>query len=211
MHQFNVGLARPCADVEHATEFFMKTIGTPLVKGLRNASLTAIACLALTFPLSAANAGFFDFLFSPLQPAAPAQPSYQYPPQSGYPGKKKRAAHRPKNLVAKIHPGRQGHDVIGLMDDESLKNGDVVMTPAGIRIFTGSSGPHHSEDDFAKISEMKGLSKTQRSALLFLDSGAANAGIEPGILAGRSVADGGPTAGEMIKDPKGNKVRYVGP
>jgi hypothetical protein len=198
-------------------EQFMKSLGAPLAKGLRNAGLAAAACLALTVSPSAANAGFFDFLFGPLHPPA-AQPVYQSPPQPGYPRKKKAAAHRSRSLVAKIHPSHEGRGahlergaVVGLMDDDSLKNGDAVMTPAGLRIFTGSSGAHHSDDDFARISEIKGLSKTQRSALLFLDAGAANAGQRPTLVAGRSVAEGGPAAGEMIVDPKGNKIRYVGP
>ena len=173
----------------------------------RAASFAAIACFGLTVPLSAANAGFFDFLFAPLHPA---QPTPQYAPQP-FPQKKRMVAHRPKNLVAKLHPAHGAHaaPVVGLMDDESLRNGDVVMTADGIRIFTGSSGSHHSEDDFAKISDTEGLSKTQRSALLFLDAGAA--GAEPAVLAGRSVADGSTAAGEIITDPRGNKIRYVGP
>ena len=97
------------------------------------------------------------------------------------------------------------------MDDESLRNGDVVMTAEGLRVFTGSAGSHHDEEDFVKISDTEGLSKTERSALLFIDSGAAAAGVAPAVLAGRSVADGGPAAGQIITDPRGNKIRYVGP
>ena len=95
------------------------------------------------------------------------------------------------------------------MEDESLRNGDVVMTADGLRVFTGSPGSHHSEDDFAKISDTEGLSKTQRTALLFLDSGAS--GGAPVLVAGRSVAEPSTTAGEIITDPRGNKIRYVGP
>ena len=95
------------------------------------------------------------------------------------------------------------------MDDESLRNGDVVMTADGIRVFTGSAGSQHSEDEFAKLSDIKGMSKTQRSALLFIDSGAAGANLT--LVAGRSVAEGSTAAGEIITDPRGNKIRYVGP
>ena len=117
----------------------------------------------------------------------------------------------PKNLVAKLHPAKGTHaaPVVGLMEDESLRNGDVVMTADGLRVFTGSAGSHHSEEDFAKISDTEGLSKTQRSALLFLDSGAAGGGAM--LVAGRSVAEPSNTAGEIITDPRGNKIRYVGP
>jgi hypothetical protein len=187
----------------------MKSVRFSLSKCARAAGFAAIACFALTLPFSAANAGFFDFLFAPLHPA---QPTPQYAPQP-FPQKKRVVIHRPKNLVAKLHPAKGAHaaPVVGLMDDESLRNGDVVMTADGIRVFTGSAGSHHKDDDFARISDIKGLSKTQRSALLFLDPGAAGAGAELTLVAGRSVADGSTAAGEMITDPRGNKIRYVGP
>jgi hypothetical protein len=192
----------------------MKSVRFSFSNCARAASFAAIACFALTIPFSAANAGFFDFLFAPLHPVQPTY-SEQYAPQP-LPKKKKTAAHRPRNLVAKLHPAHSPHAaaptaVVGLMDDESLRNGDVVMTADGIRVFTGSAGSHHNDDDFARVSDIRGLSKTQRSALLFLDSGAAGAGAELTLVAGRSVADGSAAAGEMITDPRGNKVRYVGP
>ncbi|MGO9673028.1 MAG: hypothetical protein ACLPSF_02475 [Methylocella sp.] len=188
----------------------MKSLSSSLSKVARAASFAAVVCFAIATPFSAANAGFFDFLFAPLRPA---QPSYseQYAPRPL--PKKKTAAHRPKNLVAKLHPaGRGAHatPVVALMDDESLRNGDVVMTAEGIRVFTGSAGSRHSEDEFAKISDIKGLSKTERSALFFLDSRTV-ATAEPAVLAGRSVAEISPAAGEMITDPRGNRIRYVGP
>ncbi len=209
----------------------MNSLRFSLAKWARAAGFATATCLVFTFPFSAANAGFFDFLFAPLHPA-PVQPSYseQYNPQ--FPKKKKVAAHRPRSLVAKLHPahdGRGAHSaptIVGLMDDESLRNGDVVMTPDGIRIFTGSSGGHHNDDDFAKITETEGLSKAELSTLLFLDTGAADARAEqstlvagaadvgpqqPTLVAGRSVAEPSTTAGEIITDPRGNKIRYVGP
>ncbi len=173
----------------------------------RAASFAAVACLGLSVPSSAANAGFFDFLFAPFRP----QPAYpQYAPQPMQ-QRKRVVIHRPKNLVAKLHPAKGAHaaPVVGLMEDESLRNGDVVMTADGLRVFTGSPGSHHSEDDFAKISDTEGLSKTQRTALLFLNSGAS--GGAPVLVAGRSVAEPSTTAGEIITDPRGNKIRYVGP
>ena len=185
----------------------MRRVGFSSPKFARAAGFAAIACFAISVPFSAANAGFFDFLFAPLHPV---QPAPQYAPQS-FPQKKHAAIHRPKNLVAKLHPAKGPHaaPIVGLMDDESLRNGDVVMTADGIRVFTGSAGSQHSEEDFAKLSDVKGISKTQRSALLFIDSGAASANLT--LVAGRSVAEGSTAAGEIITDPRGNKIRYVGP
>ncbi len=189
----------------------MTSLSSSLTRFARAGGLAVAASLALVLPLSPANAGFFDFLFAPLHPAQPAYSPQQYAPS--LPKKKKAAAHKPKNLVARLNPahgpGVRAGAVVGLMDDQSLRNGDVVMTAEGLRVFTGSGGPRHSEDDFARISDIKGLSKTQRGALLALDVGAG--GANPALLDGRSVAEAAPTAGEMITDPRGARIRYVGP
>lgn len=192
-----------------------KNAGLSVKKAARAGAMALGLGLIFAFPLNAANAGFFDFLFAPFHPA-PAQPSLsdQYLSQP----KKKKFAHRPKDLVARVHPGRDGRGRqaptnVSLMDDESLRNGDVVMTSDGLRIFTGSAGARHSDDDFAKISETEGLSAARRSALVFIDAGAADArAAQPALLDGRSVAEASATnEGETIIDPHGNKIRYVGP
>ena len=109
----------------------MRRVGFSSPKCARAAAFAAVACFAISVPFSAANAGFFDFLFAPLHPV---QPAPQYAPQP-QPHKKRVVIHRPKNLVAKLHPAKGPHaaPIVGLMDDESLRNGDVVMTADGIR------------------------------------------------------------------------------
>lgn len=177
----------------------------------RQAAIAATAGLALTVPFNAANAGFFDFLFAP-QPAQTAVPIYRPAPHFHY-------HHQPKRKVVsrhakfaddRTHPS-PARVVSSFMDDDSLKDGDVVMTKDGIRIFTGASGAHHSSDDFTKISEFKHLSSQKRTALLAIDAGSAGAGQSSALLAGRSAADLGLSAGEMVIDPRGYKIRYVGP
>jgi hypothetical protein len=207
----------------------------PTLSAPRRAAIAIAACLALSLtlalPSGPAEAGFFDFLFPPLQPA-PAAPAYRprgaphfsrYRPtyhverrqraHFGHPQKKAVAA-RPQKIVEDKGPVLQR--VTGLMQDGSLKRGDAVMTFGGVRVFIGSEGSHHKVDDFAPISESRDLSRRQRSALLAIDPAsqaeAAKAdNAKPVLLAGRSAADRGLSAGEMIVDPKGNKIRYVGP
>ena len=82
----------------------MKSLSSSLSKFARAGGIAAIACLGLAVPLSPANAGFFDFLFTPFHPAQPTY-SQQYAPQPAPKKKKSAALHRPKNLVAKLHPG----------------------------------------------------------------------------------------------------------
>ncbi len=176
----------------------------------RAVSFVAAACLALTIPLSPANAGFFDFLFPP-QPAPMAAPMYPGPHYYARPHQKKKVASRhPKIVAGNSHPAL-AHVVSSVMEDDSLKDGDAVMTDDGIRIFTGTSGSRHTSEDFAKIADIKGLSKRQRSALIEIAAGSAGADPQPALLNGRSAADSSVAEGEMIVDPKGNKIRYVGP
>lgn len=190
----------------------------------RPARRAALIALALTLPFDAAQAGFFDFLFMPQMAPNP----YPYPgvtPQwRGPPRIHKRKAkvkvqeHRRQRriTVTKARPAGLPHAApTGIMDDHSLQNGDAVMTLRGIRIFAGRSGDRHSPEDFAKLSEIKGLSKSARKDLAAIDAARSEPGarISPRqeIVTGRSAADSSISAGVTIKDPKGRMIRYVGP
>jgi hypothetical protein len=182
-------------------------------------TLGLVQCIA--FP-SIAHAGFFDFLFGLFQ----SRPSGGYfggmPGHWGAdPGFRRRAdrsfhrhghklSARRKMVVTDNHP-------IGpfaptdLMDDESLRPGDAVMTPTGIRIFVGSSGNHHEPDDFRKLSDIKGLPKRERKALAALDAQGSGMEGKPGLATGRSASERKLVVGETIIDPQGRSIRYVGP
>jgi len=202
---------------------FLATIFSGRGRAARGA---AFAAVALVLPLNTAHAGFFDFLFAP-PPLAPT-------PYQGYPGgmsphwrgiphyhrrRPKVVERRRHHNVAAIEKTRRGAlthiAATGIMDDGSLQDGDAVMTQRGIRIFTGSSSAHHSQEDFAKLSEIKGLSGRARAALAAIDANRS----EPGdhvlrhsdMLTGRSAADPRLSAGVMMADPKGRMIRYVGP
>ncbi|SFK18464.1 hypothetical protein [Methylocapsa palsarum] len=186
--------------------------------------LAGAAALALTLPLNSANAGFFDFLFQP-QPATSASPMRPgpFPSDSGYRSAASRhktkavSLHRPK-AVEKMHVAKVGgplRPAPGLMDDDSLREGDAVMTHFGVRVFIGDAGRHHRAEDFASLSSIKVISKSARSALLAIDSRRASpnsvAALQSDVVTGRSVAEPQVEAGAMITDPKGNTIRYVGP
>lgn len=199
----------------------------------------ALAPLALPVSFDAANAGFFDFLFQPQQPAPGA-----YAPQS--PGFRethdRRHFHqRPSRRVAEHHPKRDEHrrapkqivlrhpkwdekdscckskeaarPAPVLLEDDSLREGDAVMTHSGIKVFTGDAGSHHKIDDFALVSDAD-ISKRARKALLAMDpfrSSSDQLPAQAGLTTGRSAAEPHVTTGDMIVDPRGNMVRYVGP
>jgi hypothetical protein len=185
---------------------------------------TVMVGLGIAFP-SIAQAGLFDFLFG--QSERPAvRPNEGYfggmPGQWGAdPGFRRRAdrgfhRHGHKFMSRRKLPVADNHPVgpvppTDLMDDGSLRHGDAVMTPAGIRIFIGSSANHHEPEDFRKPSEIKGLSKVERKALAALDAQGSGTGGKPGIATGRSASERKLVFGETIIDPQGRAIRYVGP
>ena len=192
----------------------------------RNRRAVAIAAVTvgfIAFP-SIAHAGFFDFLFG--QPERPAVRPYEtYPNGLPYwgagPGFRRRAdasflrhrhklSARRKMVVADSHPAGPLAPT-DLMDDDSLRPGDAVVTPSGIRIFIGSSGSHHAPEDFRKPSEIKGLPKRERKALAALDAQDSGTDGKPGMATGRSASERKLVFGETIIDPQGRSIRYVGP
>lgn len=183
----------------------------------------AIALLGTGLYPCIAHAGFFDFLFQQFQAPAvwPFEGRPGYMPRHADPGFYRRSFHkhklsaRRKVIVADQtdHPVRP-HGPIDLMDDDSLQEGDAVMTQAGIRIFTGDSNSHHKPEDFRKLSEIKGLSKLERKALAAIDAPGSDTSASKGkheMVTGRSITDATVVTGETITDPKGRSIRYVGP
>ena len=180
---------------------------------------------SMAFP-SLAHAGFFDFLFGqPFQSPAVrpyggyfgdmpghwgADPSFRRRADPSFHRHRHKLSARRKMVVADSHP-------VGplaptdLMDDDSLRRGDAVMTASGIRIFIGSSGNHHEPEDFRKLSEIKGLSKVERKALAALDAQGSGTDGKPGMATGRSASERKLVFGETIIDPQGRSIRYVGP
>lgn len=173
-----------------------------------------------------AQAGFFDFLFGQTYQPRTARPYGG--DLGGMPGYSGAGSGFRRHADRGFH--RHGHKSMarrtlliagnhtegpvpptGLMDDESLRYGDAVMTPAGIRIFIGGSSDHHAPADFKKLSEIKGLPKAERKALAALDAQGSGADGEPGMTTGRSANEHKLVIGETIIDPQGCLVRYVGP
>lgn len=206
-----------------------------LISGLgRYARGPAIAAAVLAMPFDSAHAGFFDFLFNPPPPVQSQPPGYysgrmapRWHPHAYFHERRPRAMalhHHPgsveKTRHAKLSHGDRSHVAVahaapGLMDDDSLQDGDAVMTDRGVRIFTGDSGDHHKPEDFAKLSETKGLSSRARTALVAIDAnrsdGRGSNLHDTNVMTGRSAADSGVSTGKLIMDPRGRMIRYVGP
>lgn len=209
---------------------------TFLTGGVRNCALAlAVVGVALSVPLESAKAGFFDFLFQPqlFAPEAYAPRPRRHPHSASDFSRRHRLAikrHAAKvrhagRPVALLHPKWEEKDpcckVAGaarpapvLLDDDSLREGDAVMTHSGLKVFMGDSGPHHRLEDFAPLSDAKSLPRRVRKILLELDP--RGSGNEPRraqleLTTGRSAAAATMATGSMIVDPRGNRIRYVGP
>jgi hypothetical protein len=194
-------------------------------RGVAVAVVTIGLVQSIAFP-SLAHAGFFDFLFGQLfqgQAVRPhegyfggmpghwgADPGFRRHADRGFHRHGHKLAARRKMVVADNHPVGPVPPT-DLMDDDSLRRGDAVMTPNGIRIFIGSSGDHHDPEEFRKPSEIKGLSKVERKALAALDAQGSGTDGKPGLATGRSASEHKLVFGETVIDPRGRSIRYVGP
>lgn len=181
-------------------------------------AVLAASMLAIVSAPPPASAGFFDFLFNPKAPIwnpfAPA-PEQAQPTQRAAPARKKKphAVARTLHLLERTRPSGLPLASRDFMDDGSLRGGDAVMTPNGIRIFTGPPGARHRPENFVRLNEIKGLGKQERSALAALEartSGVSRTEAKQSLATGRSAA-GTIAAGALITDPKGRTIRYVGP
>ncbi|HET6378229.1 MAG TPA: hypothetical protein VFG05_07980 [Methylocella sp.] len=169
-----------------------------------------------------AKAGFFDFLFGALAPSQPAYDPNLHPQGFGSTqGVRRRAdrsfhrhdqkARRKIVVAARTDNPSRPQKPVTLLDDDSLRKGDIVVMPEGLRIFAGVPGSRHSPEDFKKPSEVKSLSKPERKALAGMDPRASFPESKEGLVTGRSATDQKLSPGEVITDPRGRMVRYVGP
>lgn len=71
-----------------------------------------------------------------------------------------------------------GDPVAALMNDPTLRNGDIVVFPEGPRVFRGGSAPHR-QADFEDLSRSRAISAGVRSRILAMTGGArARSGAE---------------------------------
>lgn len=158
------------------------------------------------------RAGFFDFLFGPFQgpPAVQVMPRHRHTGQFHHPHRH-RETQRIK-LIGADHsdPHSRLQGLAGLMEDDSLRKGDVVVMADGIRVFVGPAGSHHEPEDFRMPSDVKGLSKRERNALAAMEVKGSALPPTAGVLVGRSATEG-TIAIVTATDSHGRTIRYVGP
>lgn len=160
----------------------MATVGTKLISLVKPCSILAGA-LMLPFGISAVPAqaqGIFGLFSAFSQPAAPAPPpSFGYQPDPGFEQPRRKTRPRPKPVAvveAEIKkpiepkpPGEIANPVPALLADSTLRPGDMVMFPDGLRVFTGKRGSSHKLADFKPLAQAgKHLSRATRKLVAHL-------------------------------------------
>ena len=172
----------------------------------RAVALVGVAGSLALLPGSA-QAGFFEQLFG-MQPAPEVQqPAVASPDVQFAPRRVHRAPVRRKVATAVV---------TDLMHDKTLHRGDAVIMKDGLHVYRGSAQGTHEAHDFVPLDE-SGLPRKERLTLAAVDTTRASvadkdAGAPGSLASGRSAAVSAPISeGTMVTDPRGGKVRYVGP
>lgn len=157
-----------------------------------------------------ASAGFLDFLFKP------ASPSVAEPPSASVLLAEPRDSETPAPRPLVVHPlvhhtvpvievrdppcCKSGEDPYAyLMHDKTLRPGDAVMTPNGIRIFEGPVAARHGPNDFAPLAAAKNVESKNRTELAQVDA-------RPGQLLPAQVLAQKPSKPETVAQWPGNKL-----
>ena len=145
-----------------------------------------VLTVALILPLAisavpAQAQGIFGLFRALSQPTVPAQPpqSFGYQPDPGLEQPRRKARPRPKPVVVEQPeikkpiepkpPGEIANPVPALLVDSTLRPGDMVMFPDGLRVFTGRPRSSHKLTDFKPLAQAgKHLSRATRKLVAHL-------------------------------------------
>jgi hypothetical protein len=161
----------------------MSKLGIRLITLVKPFSILTVAlALPLTMNVVPAQAqSIFGFFGTFSQPAAPAPPpqSFGYQPDPGVEQTRRRVRPRPKPVVVEQleikkpiqpkPPSEIANPVPALLADSTLRPGDMVMFPDGLRVFTGKPGSSHKLADFKPLAQAgKHLSRATRKLVAHL-------------------------------------------
>jgi hypothetical protein len=151
-------------------------------------ALVASLGVSASRPVHAEDSGFWETVRASAGfRAAPRSSSWF--PRLGYErrGLAHRRAARAKQPAVKVadpvppsarkppDPAKRPNPLVTLLNDPTLRPGDIVMFPDGPRVFRGRPGAQHAYVDFVKVSASKELPKSTRKALAAMSVGENNA------------------------------------
>jgi hypothetical protein len=139
--------------------------------------------------VQAQEGGFFEMLFGTQRQAAPAPaPSYGTPTAYGdgyyrrHRSERRRALRMKTRYAALPRPEKVDSDISGkqpvdqkaiqdnptkaILEDKTLRAGDIVVMPNGPKVFTGSSQKVHRAGDFEDVKYSRFLDKKTRGQLV---------------------------------------------
>jgi len=158
-------------------------VGTALTLLAKPCSfLTLALILPVTISVVPAQAqGIFGLFRAFSQPAAPTPPPqpFEYQPNPAAEQPRRKARPRPKPVAIEqpeinkpVEPkpvGEIANPVPALLADSTLRSGDLVMFPDGLRVFTGKPGGPHKLADFKPLAQAgKHLSRATRKLVAHL-------------------------------------------
>lgn len=161
----------------------MPKLGTLLVTLVKPCSVLAVGLIlpVVVGSVPAQAQGIFGFLRALTQPAPPAPPPqpFEYQPDPALEQPRRKARPRPKPIAVEqpevkkpIEPkpvGEIANPVPALLADSTLRPGDMVMFPDGLRVFTGTPGASHKLTDFKPLAQAgKHLSRATRKLVSHL-------------------------------------------
>ena len=161
----------------------MPKLGTLLVTLVKPCSVLAVVLIlpVVVGSVPAQAQGIFGFLRTLTQPAPPAPPPqpFEYQPDPALEQPRRKARPRPKPIAVEqqevkkpIEPkpvGEIANPVPALLADSTLRPGDMVMFPDGLRVFTGTPGGSHKLADFKPLAQAsKHLSRATRKLVAHL-------------------------------------------
>jgi hypothetical protein len=122
--------------------------------------------------------GLFRAFSQPTAPTPPAEP-FRYQPDAALEQPRRKTRPRPKPVAVEqveikkpVEPkpvGEITNPVPALMADSTLRPGDMVMFPDGLRVFTGKPGGSHKLADFKPLAQAgKHLSRATRKLVAHL-------------------------------------------
>jgi len=180
----------------------MPQVGTKLVALAKSCSILTMV-LVIPFGIIAAPAraqdifGFFRALSQPPAPV-PTYRSFEYRRSSAPERRRAKARPKlapveqaePKKPIEPRSPGDMDNPVPALMADSTLRSGDLVMFPDGLRVFTGRVGNQHTMADFKPLAQAgKHLSRATRKLVAHLVPSENPAWSMDGVKSGNKLAD----------------------
>ena len=170
-------------------------------------ALVGFLTVSLVLPLvigavPARAQGLFDFLRGLSQPVPAAPVPQPVDAQSNsfedQPRRKGPTQSRPapvevlqvKTPVEARHPGEMDNPFPTLLADSTLRPGDMVMFPDGLRVFTGRVGSRHKVSDFTPLAQAgKAVSRETRKLVSQLHPGENVAWSADAVLARGKLAN----------------------